>query len=1213
MGAEKHQIAYQSPDGEFRVVELPEEGVVGVGSSAKCAIVVDGLLPVHCYLKTAAGKAFLFVKAENALVLVNDAPARKRALSPGDRITVGDVELAYEMTDALLGSEISGYRIDDRLGHGMTGTVYRATQLSLNRTVAVKILSPELTRDRAFVERFLREAQVVARLNHPNVVPIYDAAEIDGIFFFSMEYLPGGTLEDILREEGTLDVETALRAIHDTAQALVWAEEQGIVHRDIKPGNLLISQNGTIKLADLGLAIEAQAGPSGGRSRWVGSPRYMAPEQALGKPVDHRADIYGLGATLFRAVSGRFPFDGSKPVEILQAKIKDDPPRLDAVTPNVPRAVADLVETMIARDPASRPASCVELLAAVEETIAAVESGPVRAPVAAAPHVSHGPARPARRPAKRLNPAVTWSAVGAAAVLALVLVLVALKNGTSSRSGVTTVAGGQPGAGDPTVDAREDDPGQSPEGSSPAPPPVRPDRSPQPEPESPRVVVDTPSGDGENDAVFRQLRGILTRYQRGLLTPEDAIARLEDFRRRFPASQYASAADVHLDRIRKERARANREIVLAEIQKSLPSLMTKRQFHEAGALLDRMLVNYPENREQIDPFVTELDAAASAEWEKRSAELEQLLAAGRFAEAKKRLDEAPAALPESFAAKIADAAARLEREQQSYTELAATIADVERRFARAISSLDFAAAAGLVDSLPESPAGSPAKGLVDALRARLSAEAGLCEETWERVVDGVRKAMRERRAVELDESERPAEESDYRIVKLDGATIEVEVSRDRRVRRNALAISSAELGAMSGQGASADEGIGLLLLHADRPFRARKFLQSPSLGAEKLAHYRQLLTRAEEKYLATSIVELSRRYAELGKSGSGTTLEDWRDLEAELARFIANARTTEKYAAIRDGMATMYVAARVESLRPAAPGNLFHGRIKSYRGGKIELVYDFEDSAELRDFHPKLSTGCQARLTKKTLEVVGEYRFARGNPFRREITVTGAVPARGYKLASPNINVAIWTQDEDRITPALRSISSSSTGRGSGGTSTGSGGTIDPPIPVPDAVPQDYFVFGLGLKTRDSSIYSSYYTYNYLRVPGLNTIVPMPALILLGGVRGRPILTYANDEGIWGEGVVNKVKGKQVFRIHLEPNKVLWAINGRSMPINKSTLLDRFRRSEVDVGSVTIFTNGERVFFASLGIEGELNPAWIDEELARIARDDLKRLESAKK
>ena len=292
-------------------------------------------------------------------------------------------------------AHVPGYRVERVLGHGGMGTVYLATQLSLDRPVALKIMSQHWAADPVFVARFTREAFAAALLNHPNVVQIYDIGDVDGTKFFSMEYVPGRTLADVVKDEGKLDPETAVGYVLQAARGLKHAHDRGMIHRDVKPDNLLLDEQGIVKVADLGLVKTptltreadrlADAEPAGLRSlppdmtgakMALGTPAYMAPEQCRdASGVDHRADVYALGATLYALVTGRPPFDGATAVELMtkQAYAPLVPP--EAFVGRVPKELSAVILKMMAKSPVDRFADMGEVVRTLERWLGVHRTG----------------------------------------------------------------------------------------------------------------------------------------------------------------------------------------------------------------------------------------------------------------------------------------------------------------------------------------------------------------------------------------------------------------------------------------------------------------------------------------------------------------------------------------------------------------------------------------------------------------------------------------------------------------------------------------------------------------------------------------------------------------------------------------------------------------------------------------------------------------------
>ena len=278
--------------------------------------------------------------------------------------------------------DIAGYKVDRLLGRGAMGDVFLSTQESLDRRVALKVLKPKLAGDEVFVRRFRDEARAAARLNHPNIVTVYDVGESGGRHFLSMEFMAGGSLEARLDELGPLPWREALDVLRDAAAGLVYAESRGIVHRDIKPENLMRNQDGVTKIADLGLAVQVEqetVDSSGGKI--FGTPHFIAPEVARGQPADARGDLYALGVTAYRVLSGQTPFEGATSRDILRAAMSEEPARLGTLVPGLPARLEEVVHRLLEKDPDRRPPSASILLKDLE----ALRAGGAAAHQAAAP------------------------------------------------------------------------------------------------------------------------------------------------------------------------------------------------------------------------------------------------------------------------------------------------------------------------------------------------------------------------------------------------------------------------------------------------------------------------------------------------------------------------------------------------------------------------------------------------------------------------------------------------------------------------------------------------------------------------------------------------------------------------------------------------------------------------------------------------------------
>ncbi len=265
-------------------------------------------------------------------------------------------------------TQLGEFRLIKVLGSGGMGAVYKARQTSLDRDVALKVLPKHLVGNKTFVERFKREARLMAKLDHPNILHCYGSGEDHGFHFLAVEYGEAGSMQHWLNKLGKLEVGDALHVVLACARALEYAHEQGLIHRDIKPDNILLTAGGVVKLADLGLAkaITEDAGLTRTGTA-AGTPLYMSPEQARDvKRVDARSDIYSLGCMLYCFLAGRPPFQGETLVEINEAKEKGKYPPSRRFNPNVPERLDLYIDKMLAKQPEYRYATCTELIKDLE-------------------------------------------------------------------------------------------------------------------------------------------------------------------------------------------------------------------------------------------------------------------------------------------------------------------------------------------------------------------------------------------------------------------------------------------------------------------------------------------------------------------------------------------------------------------------------------------------------------------------------------------------------------------------------------------------------------------------------------------------------------------------------------------------------------------------------------------------------------------------------
>jgi serine/threonine-protein kinase len=270
---------------------------------------------------------------------------------------------SYPAADSLFlsfqGALAGRYSIDRELGRGGMGVVYLAREVHLDRWVAIKLLPPDRAADTTLRERFLREARLAAKLSHPNIIPIHSVEDAGGFVFYVMAFVDGETLAERVRDRGPLSGTEGTRVLREAAWALAYAHEQGVIHRDVKPDNILLEgSTGRVLMADFGIAAALSDVAADGVS---GTPEFMSPEQVLGGQLDARSDIYSLGATAFYAFSGQLPFEGKTATEVLAKQVTEPAPPLASLGIAVPRKISALIDRCLAKEPDQRPASAQAL------------------------------------------------------------------------------------------------------------------------------------------------------------------------------------------------------------------------------------------------------------------------------------------------------------------------------------------------------------------------------------------------------------------------------------------------------------------------------------------------------------------------------------------------------------------------------------------------------------------------------------------------------------------------------------------------------------------------------------------------------------------------------------------------------------------------------------------------------------------------------------
>jgi serine/threonine protein kinase len=368
------------------------------------------------------------------------------------------------------GQQIAGYRIESMIARGGMAVVYRATELQLARTVALKLLSPDLTENEQFEQRFIRESQLAAACDHPNIIPIYAAGEADGVLYIAMRYVEGQDLSAVLKRESVIEPERAMALLRQVAAALDAAHERGLVHRDVKPGNILVASGAGpedadhVYLTDFGVTKKSNS-MSGltQTGSFVGTIDYISPEQISGRGVSARTDVYALGCVVYQALTGSVPFPREEDAAVLWAHLSDRVTKASSRRPQLNPQVDDVIERALAKNPEVRFPSCRAFIGALEAALTnqptvVIAPTPSPAPTAPPPRVSApgrraksappprsapppprstAPPTPGSAPSKPRRRARRWL-IGAAAVLvAVVAGVLVVTLGTGNGSGVS--------------------------------------------------------------------------------------------------------------------------------------------------------------------------------------------------------------------------------------------------------------------------------------------------------------------------------------------------------------------------------------------------------------------------------------------------------------------------------------------------------------------------------------------------------------------------------------------------------------------------------------------------------------------------------------------------------------------------------------------------------------------------------------------------------
>lgn len=365
-------LVIQHPEGEPGFVDLGDQGLpqtIGRDSDLSQIALPDSQASrAHCRISEHADGLFVEDLGSRNGTWINHERVESGVLKLGDTLKIGHTQFFIEEPgepDPLEGKRFANFELQQALGAGSYGTVYKAMQTNLGRTVAVKVLSQECAQDPERVNSFLVEARRAGRLNHPNLVQVHDVLEMEGQYLLIMELMSCCTT-DILKEEGPFSESQIIGLIRDMCRALAYAESQRLVHRDVKPDNILVSEDGVFKLADLGIAAPISADGQARQERIFGSPHYVAPEQARGGMIDGRADLYALGASAWHLATGSTLFNGTSR-QLVTHHLNSALPDLRKLAPKLSPPVIAFIINLLDKDPSRRPSNAAEALRKIEQ------------------------------------------------------------------------------------------------------------------------------------------------------------------------------------------------------------------------------------------------------------------------------------------------------------------------------------------------------------------------------------------------------------------------------------------------------------------------------------------------------------------------------------------------------------------------------------------------------------------------------------------------------------------------------------------------------------------------------------------------------------------------------------------------------------------------------------------------------------------------------
>ena len=1198
------RLTIESGSQRGKQFKLPESGDFTIGRDEKCNICIDDKMAsrVHCVVRCAQGKWVIDDHKSTNGIRVNDIPVNQHTLIPGDTLEIGDtlISLATSDEDPLIGSTLAGYEIEKRLGRGAMGTVYLARQLSLDRPVALKILAPRFSKDEDFIKSFLEEARAAGRLNHPNVVQVYDAGNEGDHHYMSMEYLEGGSLEELLEQEGQLDIIRAVDAARDAAQALQFAQQNQIVHRDIKPANLMLTLDGTVKVGDLGIAADlSQTGTAGGGGNTpaAGSPRYMAPEQARGEALNHRADIYALGATLYRMIAGVAPFDGSSVKEIIRAKMDNDPTPLRRLVPEIPGGLSAVVQKMLARNPDSRYDNADQVFSALDPSqyrkgISAKGKGRAARATAVSqgtrPAGGRGAAMRQRRPAQGSQSKLVVGSVIGIVALVLTLVLVSkLMNDEDDGAGRSK-----------TVEPRTTK--------------TKPEKRKKPVPGIERDA---------SKLALKEFKRIETLHLKGELDAAAALLRLENLlgdnpRIKAPAEKLLKELRSKAELARKASLEKRKEAASAELA-SIDVLLGKKELRKADEVLTGFLARYSELGAGMASVPrAKLSELVRAAMDAAGKQVSEMVENGDFEKARTEIVTLRVRMPSSEESRLQSMAAEVSLAESRMANSLKFVEDNRGGVFELLADLDFSGAQKHLDAITgklgglEKIANKEAK----ALLVLLGKQVYLSRKVWEELQAVFFESVKSKSVVKARflSVAKDDKEKRYKALGVEGPAVRVTESGSKEApeAHRILGLDANSLVALMGKPARAGlekadimQGFGMLLLLRDGPGRGRELLlgEKPAEADAYRKENERLLAKYADSWRETRLFSLQKLESKFSAGKKPVPVDLWNFIATDAGVLIGAWKSRADYVKVRSSLHELFLRARIAALAGASVEAVFNAKtVKEGKNGLTTLTYDFSSMDQLQDFYPVGRGGTTIDWVekKRLFKLKGEVRFLAANPFESRIAINGVVPNGGYNAAAPNVNVALWTEETDRVT-APRTFNYNAWRE--------SNETGEPPA--------DYFALGMGYKPEVA-------LNDILGGGRLGGLAPLLTGFLPGYLRESSFALLAGehggglhsrrDEKIWSQPVGSLLRpGTIRFSISMENSALKWKVNSKTLGYRNSLALARLAEKIPHAGSFNIFTNNSTVYFSSLEITGQISKEWAAGLAKSIAERELRKLDSS--